>query len=254
MKINLNAVVGKRAIQLLAFTLIELLVVIAIIGILAAILMPALSASKRKAYMANCTSNMRQNGLGVHMFAGDNDDYLPPGQGSSTGFGQAAFYNKTSPDLPSCISSYIGGNAPSAVWQVAPTYLCPAAVAATPAMASCLANWSGSNVVVYGVICVTPTYTPNISLNSAGKLLPWDPFGYGANTAHKLSDVTADIWGGRMPWMLTDVDKTCGSSSWPTSLSADTPAHGSVRNYLFFDGHVESVRIKTTGSGLSLPF
>ena len=128
-----------------AFTLFELLVVISIIGILAAILMPALAASKRKAYVANCTSNMRQNGLGVHLFAGDNDDYLPPGQGGSTGFGQPAFYNNTSGDLPSSICSYIGGKAPGPAWQVAPTYLCPAAVAATPAMAACLANWSGSN-------------------------------------------------------------------------------------------------------------
>jgi prepilin-type N-terminal cleavage/methylation domain-containing protein len=58
------------------FTLIELLVVIAIIAILAAIILPVLSRAQERGERTYCANNLRQIGLGMIVYAGDNNDYV----------------------------------------------------------------------------------------------------------------------------------------------------------------------------------
>jgi prepilin-type N-terminal cleavage/methylation domain-containing protein/prepilin-type processing-associated H-X9-DG protein len=89
--------------RLSGFTLIELLVVIAIIAILAALLLPALASAQARAWRIQCTSQMRQLGMGFNMFLGDHDDMYPPA-GYGTQRGQLAW--------DSWIHRYIGGTAP----------------------------------------------------------------------------------------------------------------------------------------------
>lgn len=67
---NLKAIKG--------FSLLELLVVIAIMAVIAALLLPVISRAKAKALRAGCMNNLRQIGLGVHMYADDSSDAFTP--------------------------------------------------------------------------------------------------------------------------------------------------------------------------------
>src|SRR5947209_6642807 len=60
-----------------AFTLIELLVVLSVIGILAALLLPALGRAKESGKATACLSNLHQAGIALQMYVHDNNNKLP---------------------------------------------------------------------------------------------------------------------------------------------------------------------------------
>jgi prepilin-type N-terminal cleavage/methylation domain-containing protein/prepilin-type processing-associated H-X9-DG protein len=75
--------VGRQGKARHAFTLVELLVVIAIIGILIALLLPAIQAAREAARRSQCVNNMRQLGIAMHNFENSRKTFPSGGQGSS---------------------------------------------------------------------------------------------------------------------------------------------------------------------------
>src|SRR5687767_14565450 len=122
------------------FTLVELLVVIAIIGVLVALLLPAVQAAREAARRSSCSNNLRQIGIATHNFH-DTRNMLPPLRVSNN---HATWFVLIMPYMEQenierlwTFSALYSSttNAPGRQWQVK-TYYCPSRRGPSPTSVS----------------------------------------------------------------------------------------------------------------------
>ena len=208
--------------------MIELLVVIAIIAILAAMILPALASAKQKAYRIGCVSNLKQMGHALEMFIDDNQQRLP----GPVWAGVRANYDlNSSEELVWHLAPYLGSPWPSKEMALCKVFVCPGYERSAPKVTSMMGR---------KVYLLNDDVDPN-PLNRV------PPFGYPvAPVAQPLKYTAFDTSIPRSQvFALTDVDQAIPSLnpsvSWWSDLP-NRPAHGAVRNQLFFDWHVQAVR------------
>jgi len=228
------------------FTLIELLVVIAIIGILAALLLPALARSKQLARRASCNSQLKQQFLAWRIFLDENESRFP--------------------DRRDLKSALVGGYKPWSSWptsdpragwaalvlsnvvRASEIWNCPAAANATFARAEPAFQFAGAD-----------TNSPTVRywmwrFDRTDAAIPEDNF-WGRTEADCVTSLrTANNPQAGQPGGASDVELTV-DVYFPNTISTVAPElkgrtpHPKGRNRLLLDGHVEFTRDARTPSG-----
>jgi prepilin-type N-terminal cleavage/methylation domain-containing protein len=206
-----------------AFTLIELLVVIAIIAILAALLLPALTSAKQRAWTTRCNSNLRQIGLGLKMFADDNGELYPESGGDI--YWGAIDPETGKPSWMEQIVSYIGNTN---------VYDCPANIQLPPDMQGPFNYFNGARAAFVLVDAAVSVKGSLILFPSAYVLsgdtcgIPNQTQGEGAGGTFDPKDADKD-----------DYTQNCVGGQVNGSPYELWQVHSQGQNLLFGDGHTK---------------
>ena len=227
------------------FTLIELLVVMAIIAILAALLLPVLSSTRAKAWQTQCLNNLKQVGLAMQLYVGENDDVLP---GPALVQVPTGYNIEHSMVLPVYLRRYLSLPEPPStnllglVW---PVITCPAQIRYP--------------------IPSDETIDRRVTYCTKGAIFPSDPssrpFGYPLTNFPgipgspyrplKLSAIPS-YKSPALTYAVRDVDMQLDSGAviyWSTVISPQAVHRNDLRNAVFLDWHAEAAQGK---SGLGL--
>ncbi|MBI4024951.1 MAG: DUF1559 domain-containing protein [Verrucomicrobia bacterium] len=225
-----------------AFTLIELLVVVAIISILAALLMPSLSAARKKAQQIHCMNNLKQIGTATFLYANDFDDRIP-------NFGGDAGIWYYWPGLlePFVTGKPLDTTAPTPISWV---FMCPTdKITLNPTSYSTPRPWANSYGISY-------------------QLYNWGGYpaqGYSGVKLSSLQTPSQDLYISEHRKLLYNwADLAAANGQYPAVANWTTAPphwgllgsyHGKTVNCLFADGHVEGMsEDRLTGDGTLPPW
>jgi prepilin-type N-terminal cleavage/methylation domain-containing protein len=193
-----------------AFTLIELLVVIAVIGILVALLLPAVQAAREAGRRTSCQNNLKQIGLAVQNYH-DVEGYLPPGSTAPTLTGSSGF-TAILPFMEGAntyqLYDFSKGNSDpvnlQAVSQRIKIFICPTNVFAreVPSGAGCDANNRAPGTYAFSSSSVDPWVLSNGAITNAN--------GPRTKLADILDGTSKTFLAGESHWNFKDYTFTSG--------------------------------------------
>ncbi|MDX6766114.1 MAG: hypothetical protein SFU85_04940 [Candidatus Methylacidiphilales bacterium] len=226
---------ARRHSPLQAFTLVELLVVVVILILLAALGLPTIRSAREKASATKCASNLRQIGIAMQLYVGDND-YTLPGVFWTSARGQQSYVysNQDSASVGRVLARYLQPylNTKASTnngYQESDFFKCPSYMQKVPA----------SLVRASRVPYIANNGDDGSVKDSSGNVLR--PFGvFGGAGPMKITSLATVVELSKL-WALQDLDEDNLMGNKPGWIPSD-PIHGSYRNTLFFDGHVEAIK------------